>query len=214
MMENDEAFAQTRLLNKDFGRAGKASTCINRAFSNMTPKHAKDVFSRLSKLCKSIINNDAVNERGSRKLLSGSYQDLTSFEFTDPGIFKYVMGADYTCTVDRAAGTVSVAFPAYAPRDEIKAPENATHYRIKLGAAAIDLETSDHKLSTTDSDEIAKNETTTPAVTLTASIPANTTRPVFIALSIEFLSEEHERLYPVLNSKFNLMKMIAVDVVA
>lgn len=212
---NDPSFEMMRLNTQDFAKAGKASKLIKRAFDPMTPKQAtKGLFARLTQRCKAVIKSDTTHERGFRNLLDGDLTLLTKFEFVTPGVLVDKLRVPFTQAIDRAAGTVSISLPEFIPAEMIAFPETATHCRLKLGAAALNLGEDTHTFSTATSADILQGKEPVAAATLTAQIPAGTTDLVLAALALEYFNLEHGVMYPVRDANFTLMRLIAVDVPA
>lgn len=212
---NDPNFEQVRLNTQDFAKAGKAGKLIKRAFGTITPKQANStLFPRLTKACKAVIKSDLEHERGQRTLLAGDTNLLVNFNFTEAGNFDSIWLVPISHSIDRVAGTVGISLPAFIPAEMVVSPDKATHVKLRMGAAAIDFETGEHAFSEAGASEIVLGKTTTGPVELSAQIPQGTTDPVFIAIVIEFMEQEGNIMYPILNSRFLLMKMVAVDVPA
>jgi hypothetical protein len=211
---SDPNYEMARLNALDFAKAGKAGKLIRRAFAPMTPSHTNsDLFVRLVQLCKAVIKSDTTHERGYRNLLDGDLSMFTKFEFTLPGFLADKLRVPFTLSVDRAAGTAAISLPEYVPAAMIAFPDTATHYRLKLGAATLNLNESTHTFSHAQSADIPQGESAAAPATLTAQIPAGTTDLVLVALAIEYFTLEHGVMYPVRDSNFNLMKLVGVDVV-
>ncbi|WP_119079507.1 hypothetical protein [Chitinophaga alhagiae] len=212
-MATDPNYEAARLNAKDFGQACKAAVLIKRAFAAMVPRQANsNLFQRLTGLCKAVIKSDLAHKRGSRRLPDGDTRLFHDFEFTPAGSFSNTMPVPFLHRVDRAAGTVSLEWPAYIPGEVVLAPEKATHYRLKLGAAVLHFENGKHTVSFTRSADMPLNVTPAVPQTLSVKIPVNTADPVFVALAIEFMEEEGHVRYPIRDSRFCLMKLAAVDV--
>lgn len=212
---NDPAFEMLRLNTVDFAKAGKAGKLIKQAFEPMTPKLANsDLYTRLMRLCKAVVKSDTTHERGYRNLLDGDLTLLAKFEFMTQGALADKMRVPFTQAVDRAAGTVSISLPEFIPAEMIAFPETATHCRLKLGAAALNLGEDTHAFSAATSADILQGKEPVAAATLTAQIPAGTTDLVLAALALEYFNLEHGVMYPVRDSNFTLMRLIAVDVPA
>lgn len=210
---NDPSYEMLRLNTQDFAKAGLAGKLIRRAFAPMIPSHAKsDLFVRLTQLCKAVIKSDTTHERGYRNLLDGDFSMFTKFEFTLPGFLADKLRVPFTLAVDRAAGTASISLPEYVPAAMIAFPDAATHCRLKLGAATLNINEGTHTFSLTQSADIPQAESAAAPATLTAQIPAGTTDLVLLALAIEYFTLEHGVMYPVRDSNFNLMKLVGVDV--
>ncbi len=209
----DPNYAQARINTSEFGQAAKGSALIRRAFRAMMPKVANDeLHSRLTKVCKDVINSDAVHERGSRMLMNGDLSLLREFNFNPAGKFGLIVRMPFKSTIDRAAGTVRIGMPAFAPADIIQFPKHATHARLKMGVAVINFGEETFTFAAACSSPIPKGKKPVNPENITVQIPAGTSDPLFIAMAVEFLILEKGDFIPVLNSQFNLMQLTGVDV--
>ncbi len=211
----DPNYAQARINSSEFGQAAKGSALIRRAFRTMMPKVANDeLHSRLTKVCKEVINSDAGHPRGSRMLINGDLSLLKDFNFNMEGRFGLLVRIPFQHTIDRTAGTVSVGMPAFAPADGIRFPKHATHARLKLGVAALDFEKETFTFESASSTPVPKGRKPIKPEDLIVQLPAGTNGPMFIAMAIEFMTMENGSFIPVLNSQFNGMQLARIDAAA
>ncbi|RPD38574.1 hypothetical protein [Chitinophaga barathri] len=214
-LAKDPNFIAIRQNAKDFGKAGKAGLLIKQAFQPMISKYANsDIFTRLTTLCKEVIKSDATHERGFRNLLDGDTNLFTGFEFNPAGMFRTTFIVPITHTIDRVAGTASIVLPPFVPVEMIVPPEKASHYKLKVGCATLNFDANAFEFSQTASEDMPLDDILTAPLTLNFQLPQNTADPVFLAISIEYQEEEGDFVYPILNSKYNVMKLLAVDVPA
>ncbi len=209
----DPNYAQARINTSEFGQAAKGSALIRRAFRAMIPKVANDeLHSRLTKVCKDIINSDASHQRGSRMLMNGDLSLLREFNFSPAGKFGLIVSIPFQHTVDRTAGTVGISMPAFAPADVIRFPKHATHARLKMGVAVLSFEKEMFTFESACSIPIPKGRKPINPEDLTVQIPAGTSDPLFIAMAVEFLTLEKGAFCPVPDSQLNLMQLTGVDI--
>lgn len=211
-METDPNYAVVRLNLADFGKAGKAGSLIKAAFKPMTPKEAKgELFPRLSKLCSAVIKSDIEHERGSRSMKFGDLNLLAGFDFNSAGLLAATFNAPFTHSIDRVTGAVNIQVPAFIPVDMVVPPVNATHFRLKIAAAAINFDAGTYVYVTGAGNDLPLDDAATEPLTISAQLPVNNTDPVLIALGIEFLMQEGNFQYPVNNSRFNCLQLVGVD---
>ncbi len=209
----DPNYAQARINTSEFGQAAKGSALIRRAFRTMMPKVANDeLHSRLTKVCKEVINSDSDHPRGSRMLMNGDLSLLNNFNFSTEGRFGLIVRLPLRHTVDRSAGTVRVSLPAFAPADMIRFPKHASHARLKLGVAMMNFDKETFTFESACSSPVQKCRKLIKLEDLTVQIPAGTSEPLFIAMAIEFMMLEKGTFIPVLNSQYNLMQLTGIDV--
>lgn len=211
-IETDPNYAVFRLNLQDFGKAGKAGGLIKTAFKPLIPKEANsELFPRLTKLCKAVIKSDLEHERGSRSMKFGDMNLLTGFDFNPAGALGTTFIVPFTHSLDRVAGLANIDLPEFIAANMIVPPPNATHFRMKIAAVAINFDEGKYVLATGISGDLALNDALTAPLTISAQLPANNTDPVLIALGIEFLLQEGNFQYPVNNSRFNGLQLIGVD---
>lgn len=211
-METDSNFAVVRLNHQDFGKADKAGALIKTAFKPVIPKEPNSrLFLRLTRRCKTVINSDLEHERGSRSMRFGDMNLLAGFDFNSAGALGATFIVPFTHSLDRVTGLANIGLPEFIPANMIVPPPNATHFRMKIAAAAINFDEGKHVFATGISGMLALNDEATAPLTVSAQLPANTTDPVLIALGIEFMLQEGNFQYPVNNSRFNCLQLIGVD---
>ncbi len=208
----DPAYARLREHNQEFGRAGKAGKIIRDALRAQTRQASDDkLVPRLTSLMLEVIKADAVSVRGQRNILDGELEMLEGFEFNSAAGLSRILPVQFSTTLDRATGQAGVSLPAYVPASLIASAQDATHYRILMAAAEIDFENGKYVVETQESAVIPLNNLPTAPLNLQASLPANSSHPLFLGLGIEFLQETNSRFYPLLNKAFNAYKLVKVS---
>ncbi len=209
---NDPVFERTRENNAEFGRAGKASKVLRTAFRPLLQKASDNrMISRLLTKMLEVIHEDGVNLRGQRNVIDGEATMLEGFEFNINSRLSAVFHANYTITLTRATGVLSVNIPAFVPAERIAAPQGTTHVRLSLGGSDIDFENEIVSAENVQTDFIAWNNQMVTLPDLTVNLPAASTHPLFGLLSIEFLQDVNGAKYPLKNGKFNASSLIKVD---
>ncbi len=209
----DPNYAQARINTSEFGQAAKGSALIRRAFRAIIPKVANDeLHSRLTKVCKDIINSDVGHQRGSRMLMNGDLSLLREFNFSPAVKFGLIVSIPFQHTVDRTAGTVRIGMHAFAPADAIRFPKHASHARLKMGVAVLNFEKETFTFVSAGSTPIPKGRKPINPEDLTVQIPTGTSDPLFIAMAVEFLTLEKGAFCPVPDSQFNIMQLKGVDI--
>ena len=211
----DPKFAKVRANGREFGQATRASKLIRTAFLPLMKNLAdRDVSHRLNALCKAIIKTDALNEAGNRVLTDGEIGRFENFEFNILSPLDTSFFAQFTPAFDRTAGSATISIPAFIPDQMLQPPSNATHFRLKAGAAALNFQTGKFVNAQAATEPLLVDKNTTQPINLTMPLPAGTTDALFLSLCIDFLQEENEHLYEVHNSMYNAMKLVAADVQA
>ncbi|WP_304234065.1 hypothetical protein [Jiulongibacter sediminis] len=209
---NDPNFQRTRENGAEFGRAGKAGKLLRNSLRVLL-QNASDrrMVSRLTSKMVKVIQADATNTRGERNVIDGEAELLTGFEFNANGKLGNTIYAPYTSAIDRVAGTLEVNVPSFKPAQMIAAPGGATHFKFVSGGAEVDFE---NETFTVDLQESAVLPWTNPpaaTVTLTNSVTANSTHPLFLVFGIEFYQEVNGEMYPLKNGAHNALSIVAVS---
>lgn len=209
---SDPAFIRTRENGEEFGRAGKAGKLLRTAFRAMVQK-ASDTYmvGRLTKEFVKVIQADQVSVRGKRNVIDGEAELLQGFEFNLNGRLQSTLYAPFVANINRVTGDLSVDIPSFIPGDMIAAPAGATHYKVSYGLAEIDFESEKFVNNLQTLGESPIDQVPTAPHNLTSNIGANSTKPLFIALGIEFLQSVNGVLYNLKNGAYNALSIVAVS---
>jgi hypothetical protein len=209
---NDPAFQRTRENGSEFGRAGKAGKVLRTAFRTMLVNSSDNrMASRLTQQMVKVIQADTVSERGLRNVIDGEAELLVGFDFNINGKLRSSLFAPYTANIDRASGAITINFDQFSTGNLIVAPSGTSHFKIISGGAEIDFETETFEVATSDSGILAWDISTMAAINLSNGVPANSTKPLFSVLGIEFYQEVNGQMYPLKNGSFNPLSIVKVD---
>lgn len=208
----DPAFQRTRENGAEFGRAGKACKLLRTAFRTQIQQLCDSrLTSRLTKEMMRVIQADSVNARGLRNVIDGEAELLEGFDFNVNAQLGSTFYAPYTVSVDRATGVVSFNLPSMVPAQSIAAPGGTSHYRLLLAASVVDFENNQFTTESASSALLAWDGSNSAALALTATLPANSVAPIFLALGIEFLQEVNGQSYSLKNGAFNAMALVKIS---
>ena len=93
----------------------------------------------------------------------------------------------------------------------ITAPRGTTHYKIITGGAEIDFEAETFVVETSQTAILPWDAAATVAVAHTNQVTAASTKPLFLALGIEFYQEVNGQIYPLKNGAFNPLSLVKID---
>ena len=209
---SDPAFARTRENGEEFGRAGKAGKLLKTALRMLVQK-ASDTYltGRLTQAFVKVIQADLTSVRGKRNVIDGEAELLKGFEFNINGRLPGTFYAPYVANIDRAAGKATLTVPAFIPGNMIAAPAGATHYKVSVGGAEIDFEAETYVNDVMDSGELPLNNVATASMSLSAALTANSGKPLFLAMAVEFFQQVNNGLYSLNNGAYNALSIIAVS---
>ena len=211
-IENDPAFQRTRENGSEFGRAGKAGKLLRTALRALLLNSADGrMVSRLTKEMVKVIQADLVSERGLRNVIDGEAELLLGFEFNIRGKLGTSLYAPYTSAIDRVTGEITVDIPPFVPVNMISAPSGTTHYKIISAGAEIDFEAETFIEEHSETAILLWDAVATIAIAQTNQVTAASTKPLFLALGIEFYQEVNGQMYPLKNGAFNPLSIAKVD---
>jgi len=209
---SDPAFQRTRENGSEFGRAGKAGKTLRTALRTLLINSADGrMVSRLTQSMIKVIQADLVSERGLRNVIDGEAELLPGFEFNIRGKLGTSLFAPFVGTIDRVTGDLTVAVAAFVPVNMIAAPSGSTHFKIISGGAEIDFEAETFVITTSQTDILPWDSNETVAINHVNPVTPDSTKPLFLALGLEFFQEVNGRMYPLKNGSFNPLALVQVS---
>lgn len=209
---SDPNFQRTRENGEEFGRAGKAGKLLRTSIRALLQNSADSrMVSRLTQKMVEVVQADTTNPRGLRNVIDGEAELLEGFEFNISGKLGTTLYAPFTATIDRVAGSLTVSIPSFVPSNMIAAPGGTTHFKVVTTGSEIDFENETFVMDSEASAILPWDSTATTALTLTNSVTANSTHPLFLALGIEFYQEVNGQMYPLKNGAFNPLALVQVS---
>ena len=184
---SDPAFQRTRENGSEFGRAGKAGKMLRTALRPLLLNSADGrMVSRLTQAMVKVIQADTVSERGLRNVIDGEAELLLGFEFNIRGKLGTSLYAPFVAAIDRAAGEITVDIASFVPLNMIAAPSGTTHFKIISGGAEVDFEAETFVVATSETAILPWDGTATAPINQVNAVTANSTKPLFLALGVEF----------------------------
>ncbi len=209
---NDPAFARTRENGAEFGRAGAAGKVLRTALRSLLLNTADSrMLSRLTREMMKVIQADAVNERGLRNVIDGEAELLEGFDFNAGSKLSTSLFAPYTTNIDRVSGALSIVVPPFVPLNMVAAPSGATHFKIVSAGVEIDFENKTYVVDFGNSNSLPINSTATAVLNLSHQVTANSTKPLFLVMGIEFYQEVNGNQYSLKNGAFNALSLVKVS---
>jgi hypothetical protein len=203
---SDPAFQRTRENGSEFGRAGKAGKILRTALRPLLINSADGrMVSRLTQAMVKVIQADTVSERGLRNVIDGEAELLFGFEFNIRGKLGTTLFAPFVATIDRVAGEITVDLASFIPANMIAAPSGTTHYKIISGGAET------YVVATSETAILPWDGTATAPINQVNAVTANSTKPLFLALGVEFYQQINGQMYPLKNGAFNPLSIAKVD---
>ena len=209
---SDPAFQRTRENGSEFGRAGKAGKTLRTAFRALLLNSADSrMVSRLTQQMVKVIQEDLTNPRGLRNVIDGEAELLLGFEFNVRGKLGTSLFAPYVANIDRVAGEINVDLASFIPSNMIAAPSGTTHFKIISAGAEVDFENESFVVAESATAILPWDAIATAAINQVNQVTAASTKPLFLALGIEFYQEVNAVMYPLKNGAFNPLAIVAVS---
>ncbi|WKL43743.1 hypothetical protein [Flavobacterium sp. ZE23DGlu08] len=211
-IKNDPAFQRTRENGSEFGRAGKAGKILRTALRAVLINSADGrMVSRLTQQMVKVIQADVVSERGLRNVIDGEAELLSGFEFNIRGKLGTSLFAPFVGTIDRATGTITVDLAPFVPTNMIAAPSGSTHFKIISAGAEIDFEAETFVVTNSETAILPWDAVPTVAISQTNPVTPASTKPLFLALGVEFYQEVNGQMYSLKNGAYNPLALAQVS---
>ena len=211
-IKNDPAFQRTRENGSEFGRAGKAGKILRTALRPLLINSADSrMVSRLTQRMVKVIQADLVSERGLRNVIDGEAELLLGFEFNIRGKLGTSLFAPYEGSIDRVTGEIKTEILPFIPSNMIAAPSGTSHFKIISGGAEIDFEEETFVVNTSETAILPWDATITAPISQINAVTAASSKPLFLALGIEFFQQINGTMYPLKNGSFNPLSVVKVD---
>ena len=211
-IKNDPAFQRTRENGSEFGRAGKAGKILRTSLRALLLNSADGrMVSRLTQAMVKVIQADVTSLRGLRNVIDGEAELLAGFEFNIRGKLGTSLFAPFVGTIDRVSGEISVDLAEFIPANMIAAPSGTTHYKIISAGAEIDFEAETFVEAHSETAILPWDAVATVAINQVNAVTPNSTKPLFLALGVEFYQEVNGQMYALKNGAYNPLALVQVS---
>ena len=209
---SDPAFQRTRENGSEFGRAGKAGKTLRTALRTLLLNSADSrMVSRLTQTMVKVIQADLTNERGLRNVIDGEAELLVGFEFNIGGKLDTTLFVPFVGKINRVSGAITVDLDSFIPANMIATPSGTTHFKIISAGTEIDFEAEVFVTSTSETAILPWDMAPTVAINHSNAVTPNSTKPLFLALGVEFYQEVNGRMYPLKNGSYDPLSLVQVS---
>jgi hypothetical protein len=209
---SDPAFQRPRENGSEFGRAGKAGKILRTALRAVLINSADGrMVSRLTQAMVKVIQADVTSVRGLRNVIDGEAELLSGFEFNIRGKLGTSLFAPFVGTIDRAAGDITVDLAPFIPTNMIAAPSGSTHFKIISAGTEIDFEAETFVVTNSETAILPWDAVPTVAISQTNPVTPASTKPLFLALGVEFYQEVNGQMYSLKNGAYNPLALVKVS---
>jgi hypothetical protein len=214
-IRTDPKFTRTRLNGLEFGTGGKAAKAFRKAFSTEISKAADQrAFSRLIKQMVLVLQSDALSDFGYRQVQLGDVSKLLNFNLNNQVQMEQALTLPVEVAFNRTTGAGTITLPALTPTADVVMPEGNTHYSFFAAAAAIDFATGLAVTSRQETANLPWNSTAVTSSTLSLTLPAASTLPVFVVIGMEFVKMVNGKPYPASMGQSPLQVIAAYPAIA
>jgi hypothetical protein len=211
-IKSDPAFQRTRENGSEFGRAGKAGKILRTALRPLLINSADGrMVSRLTQAMVKVIQADLISDRGLRNVIDGEAELLFGFEFNIRGKLGTSLFAPFVGAIDRVTGEITVDLASFIPSNMIAAPSGTTHFKVISGGAEVDFEAETFVVATSETAILPWDTTPTAVISQVNAVTPASTKPLFLALGVEFYQQINGTMYPLKNGAFNPLSIAKVD---
>jgi hypothetical protein len=209
---NDPAFQRTRENGAEFGRAGKGGKTLRTALRSLLQNISDGrMIARMTREMMKVIKADVTSARGYRNVIDGEAELLKLFEFNANSKLGTTLFAPYTASINRVSGELTVNLPSFIPVNMIATPGGTTHFKIVSAGAEIDFENDNYVVDVKSTNLLPCDNAGTAVINLINAVTANSTKPLFLALGVEFFQEVNGTMYPLKNGAFNSLALVEVS---
>ena len=209
---SDPAFQRTRENGSEFGRAGKAGKILRTSLRALLLNSADGrMVSRLTQAMVKVIQADVTSLRGLRNVIDGEAELLAGFEFNIRGKLGTSLFAPFVGGIDRVSGDITVDIAPFIPANMIAAPTGTTHYKIISAGAEIDFEAETFVEAHSETAILPWDAVATVAINQVNAVTPNSTKPLFLALGVEFYQEVNGQMYALKNGAYNPLALVQVS---
>ncbi|WP_394758474.1 hypothetical protein [Flavobacterium sp.] len=209
---SDPAFQRTRENGSEFGRAGKAGKILRTSLRALLLNSADGrMVSRLTQSMVKVLQADLVSERGLRNIIDGEAELLTGFEFNIRGKLGTSLFAPFVATIDRPTGVIEVKLASFIPANMIAAPSGTTHFKIISAGAEVDFEAETFVVENSETAILPWDSLATAIITQTNTVTPASTKPLFLALGVEFYQLVNGQMYALKNGAYNPLALVKVS---
>ena len=167
--------------------------------------------SRLTQQMVKVIQADMVSERGLRNVIDGEAELLIGFEFNIRGKLGTSLFVPFVGGINRVDGKITVELDSFIPVNMIAAPGGTTHYKIVSAGAEIDFEAETFVEVHSETVILPWDAVATVPISHSNNVTPASTKPLFLALGVEFYQEVNGQMYPLKNGAFNPLALVKVS---
>lgn len=208
----DPRFQRTRENAQEFGRAAKGGKLLRNAIRPLLIQ-AKDTMTvqRLTQKFMKVLQADALNRRGMRRVTDGDMELLNGFDFNIQAKLNSILQIRHHTTFNREGGIAILHLQRYNPKRDINAPKGTSHFKIVFGAAALNFEQLKFIFDKAEGGMHSYDGQEIPLNTMACNLLPNLTLPIVMVLGILFYQEVNGTFNILDNGRFNALGVVGSE---
>jgi hypothetical protein len=155
-----------------------------------------------------VVKSDPINDRGARTVQNGKVSLLRGFSFNEKHSLRSLLWANPHTRIDPSAGLMEVNMPGYAPKQAIKTPGSATHYRIVAIALELDIDNDQHQLAVQSTPVLSLTADNVDAFSLIIKGIYKKGNVLLLMGGIEFLRREAGGIFVQYGARHNALEIL------
>ncbi|OUD43422.1 hypothetical protein FPG102_05595, partial [Flavobacterium psychrophilum] len=113
--------------------------------------------------------------------------------------------------IDRPTGVIEVTLASFIPSNMIAAPSGTTHFKIISAGAEVDFEAETFVVEYSETAILPWDSVATAVITQTNTVTPASTKPLFLALGVEFYQLVNGQMYALKNGAYNPLSLAKVS---
>lgn len=209
----DPKFQRTRENGQEFGHAGRVGKRLRDALRPLTLGVSDSrMANRLTGALLRVARADGTNRRGERVVLGENVHLLKNFSFNEAAQLGSTLVVAAQHIIDRVGGAVTTQLEAFDARTNLVASPGSTHFRLVLGALAIDFQDPEAAATlTVEESDYFPIDGALPATDLSVSLPPGSTDTILHLFGIQFLQEVNADQYALQLGTHNALSIVETD---
>jgi len=204
-------YAALRQYQRDFGQASRGGKLIRNAFGSLVSGMTDgNCIGRMTGRVLKVIQSDQANPSGQRSIPNGNLDLLKGFEFNESCSLGQVLKAPFMLAPNAGNDTVSLEIPGFNPATHLRFPQNASHFQVFIGIAAIDFDKASYQSVIAETRPLSVESDADEPISLRCQLSDAGMDPRLLVVGIRF-SESISGVYePIRNAGYQALQIVEV----
>lgn len=211
-LKTDPKFKRARENMAEFGHSAQKGAQFRGMLAPLIQR-IKDsrVNHRLLVKIREVMNTDTSHVPGKRKLADGNLGLLEGFEFNVHSPLSSSFYGAFLPEIDRTSGKVGIEIPDFDPKEILVDAKPATHFRFVAGILEWDPADDKGHFVFQQSAYLPTSAALQAPISLGGHVQANSTKPVFFVVGLEFGQEINGQIYVLGDHAYKSARLIRVS---